>query len=497
MSTCLGFGDNTHNQIANEKKTIYDPVPIPNDIIPSIKRVCCSGETTLILTEDGRVFGLGNSLETHVFGVPMEIFETQIETENDMVIYKNTQQVEDEHADDIIRIPLFVNPPRVQYTAKFIPIDAEYELEPDQQELKLYTYQETEQIIYDRIQPIPQWLFNDEKIKLISMNEKYSLFVTESNRIFGLGKILSVYSLLTGIPMEMKCITEDDTIEFPIGKMIRPPINALITKTSFSYTLQWWNVIQIQAVRGNSLISFLVLLQDGSLYACGDNGMSQLGLFNHSTLPSLTIIPSTCSYKIIRVSMGSFFTLFLTQDGLVYGFGQSKSGQLAHCAPPSHTPKLIPFTEKISMIESYGDRSIAVNQDGTCLYLWGWDTRTNTVIPMKRFQMHEFISSIDLGHYHVAVTDINGNVYTMGLNNKGQLGIGQRYSETKNLEQVFYDSFQRVNYVSCGTCFTMIYRGIGENNAQMTRDILRYRTRLYLFVDSTVYSDIICQHTLL
>lgn len=311
------------------------------------------------------MYGFGNDSQTHLFGVPLEIFQAQYESETDLIITKRYRVLEEQESKQEVDefIPFFRNPPRVEYQAKLIPVDEEYFLQPDEQELEAFTFNESEDIIYDGIQKVPSWLFSDEKIKLISLAEKYSLIVTESNRVFGLGKVFANY--YTGISIEMNLTTDHDIVintvtdqNYKIGKLLKPPSNALIIKSSYT-THQWWNILQIHTMRGTGLLSFLILLKDGSLYACGDNSMNQLALVNNSLLSHICNVPIYTHFnqKIVKVSMGNMFTLFLTTDGRVYGCGNSRSGQLALQSNklPNHIPKQIMFTndERICMIESY------------------------------------------------------------------------------------------------------------------------------------------------
>jgi hypothetical protein len=485
MSHLKSFGQNLHAQTQPTEASgaIYEPTSL-NDIIPwRIQSVRCSANATLILTEDGCAYGMSTgSAGDHLFGIPRELLENQLDSESHLVFAKSVKEapVTDfvPEQDDLVRIPFFTNPPKLSYTATYVSMHAE-EYDADD-ELQFLSYEETETMLGNGLFRIPQWLFNNERIKHIDICERFSLYVTESNRIFALGQYISNATLF-GIPINLNIVSTEDMQELyesytnesvPIGKLLRPPILSMYTKSSYT-TLPWWNVHQIHIVRGTSMLDIFVLLKDGSLYACGENGMNQLGLPNTSSVLSITLVPTHDLY-IKHVTMGNHFSLFLTRDGLVYGCGNSKSNQLnAMHSQNSHKLVHILFNERISMIASFGDRSVAVA--GNAIYLWGWDVRIMKPIMMKKFTLNEKVSSIDMGYSHIIVTTTDSNVYCMGYNTRGALGLDPTVQQVKNFVQVT----AQASHVACGEYHTILYnRCVLDADS---RDIRRLHMRLRQF----------------
>ena len=72
--------------------------------------------------------------------------------------------------------------------------------------------------------------------------------------------------------------------------------------------------------------------------------------------------------------------------------------------------------------------SLSISDDGE-LYLYGrhamlLDIKQDDSVPLKLFPSLNTIKAIDCGNLHVICLDVDGNVYTFGSNDYGQLGIG-------------------------------------------------------------------------
>ena len=81
--------------------------------------------------------------------------------------------------------------------------------------------------------------------------------------------------------------------------------------------------------------------------------------------------PNEGDEKVIEVSLGAHFTLFLSNSGKVYGCGANTYAQLGNGASPTHTlyPTYITGDDVI-MIRSSNDDSLCLTKDGD-VYAWG------------------------------------------------------------------------------------------------------------------------------
>ena len=124
----------------------------------------------------------------------------------------------------------------------------------------------------------------------------------------------------------------------------------------------------------------LVVLMDGSLWVCGLNNYSQLGLGDTEARSVLTEVVAL-SHEIVAVAKGGVHhTLILTSEGKLIAFGRGDSGQLG--APGasegsaggfSSVPlePALPAGTKISSISCGGNHNLALTCDND-VYSWGY-----------------------------------------------------------------------------------------------------------------------------
>ena len=156
-------------------------------------------------------------------------------------------------------------------------------------------------------------------------------------------------------------------------------------------------------------------------------------------------LDETKSYgkDLIKVVAGYNHYLGLTSDGEVYAWGSNSYGQLGNGnnTSSSTTVKVVTPDGKSNMTNivdiSAGDSySIITDKDGK-VYTFGYygDYRTaNTVHSNKPVEIQdlyktELVAASEGGH--TAIVDWDGNVYTVGLNDYGQLGLKDTTTRSK------------------------------------------------------------------
>lgn len=105
-------------------------------------------------------------------------------------------------------------------------------------------------------------------------------------------------------------------------------------------------------------------LSDGALYAFGSNNWGELGIGSTDS----PMCPTRISFfeqrglRVAKVALGNSFTLFLTQEGRVYGCGATNGGQL-----PANTfePVPIPLVRSFQKHSSAEASGAAASADGT------------------------------------------------------------------------------------------------------------------------------------
>jgi alpha-tubulin suppressor-like RCC1 family protein len=144
-------------------------------------------------------------------------------------------------------------------------------------------------------------------------------------------------------------------------------------------------VVQIACGESHSL----VITDKGYLYSWGRGYEGQLGL---SPTIELAMVPSFVKYfhekHVVSIAAGAFYSLAITNEGAMYGWGEAKLGQLG--------------------VDKHRDLR----------------TPTQIRFPPTEEGSNVFISSCSAGYGHTAALSNQGQLYTWGFNNYGQTGHG-------------------------------------------------------------------------
>ncbi|AMC94164.1 hypothetical protein AOC36_09230 [Erysipelothrix larvae] len=179
--------------------------------------------------------------------------------------------------------------------------------------------------------------------------------------------------------------------------------------------------------------------EDNQLYAWG-RGLYGLNLESTSEDSKTPInvtqkLPSTLSVSDIKeIEAGEKHTYILTQDGNVYSWGLNELGQLGHNNLTAlTTPTLIEYfpdnnitVERIIAGMRYG---IAVDSNGVA-YAWGENVsyaygEGHTTVPIVISRsIGDNIVSMGAYYNHSVLINDKGEMYVIGSNNYGKLGLG-------------------------------------------------------------------------
>ncbi|EPY24355.1 hypothetical protein STCU_07222 [Strigomonas culicis] len=132
-----------------------------------------------------------------------------------------------------------------------------------------------------------------------------------------------------------------------LGAGGKQPVSAAAGFVQWDPQAAWWPSRDARCVVDEIVCGYnhaVARLTDGSLYAFGSNTWGELAI-GHTTSP---MDPTRIAYfdakphmRVRKVAAGNSFTLFLTQDGRVYGCGATNEGQLP---PNAFEPVPIPLT---------------------------------------------------------------------------------------------------------------------------------------------------------
>ena len=239
-----------------------------------------------------------------------------------------------------------------------------------------------------------EW-FIDRNITIthFELGNHCSMFVTDEGYVWGCGN--NSFGLLG--------INKDSFADSPV--LVENFIN-ITSGTTIPYSL-----INIKKVFTKYYQTYF-LTNDGKVYSCGYNNYGQLGLGSDDDRKLMPVLvekyywDETQYYNhsqiiITQVASGLEHTLFLTNDGKVYSVGRTQHGQLGLGNYSESYNKRFP--NLITEFKSYNDGGLTIIE-----------TKTHNEIVIKE---------VSAGYSHSIVLTEDGKVYAFGYNNYGQLGI--------------------------------------------------------------------------
>ncbi len=189
-------------------------------------------------------------------------------------------------------------------------------------------------------------------------------------------------------------------------------------------------IVSVVSARGGTFSLFLK--SDGTVWACGNNFNGQLG--NGTSGFQVNSVPVKInSLKDIKaIAAGSAHSLFLKNDGTVWGCGYDGFGQLASGTNQYaiEQPLRIGTLTNVIAISAGSNHSLFLKNDGTvwaCGYnefgQLGDGTTKNKNIPIKLGSLND-IERISTGENFTLFQKTDGTILACGENEKGELGNG-------------------------------------------------------------------------
>ncbi len=177
----------------------------------------------------------------------------------------------------------------------------------------------------------------------------------------------------------------------------------------------------------------LAIHKDGTLWAWGKNDQGQLGLGDLRDRHAPTRVGSASDW--VAVAAGANHSLALKSNGTLWAWGYNYDGELG-LGNTNNTLVVTP-TQVIgtgwTAVAAGGRYSLGLKTDNS---LWAWGTNEYGQFGTGTYDStypnpHPIPSPVGSGYLAIAVAfdhnlalNTNGNTYTCGLNNYGQLGLG-------------------------------------------------------------------------
>lgn len=172
----------------------------------------------------------------------------------------------------------------------------------------------------------------------------------------------------------------------------------------------------------------LAVTSDGDVFSWGWNDRATLGQGHRQLEKKPRRVAALREYKIEQVALGGWHCLAVDDKGQIFSWGGNEYGQ---CALPSdlrdvQTPQPILSHLQVEQVACGGMSSLALTVDGQ-LWMWGepWGDFSLSVdrSPRRIDNNHQFVRIVSGAFHHLAV-DRHGRVFSWGINDFGQLGIG-------------------------------------------------------------------------
>ena len=213
---------------------------------------------------------------------------------------------------------------------------------------------------------------------------------------------------------------------------------------------------------------------DGELYTWGYNYSGQIG--DNTTQNKLTPTKITLSIgvKPKQIICGGSHSMAIGDDGELYAWGKNDYGQLGD---GTTTKKIIPTKITLSIgvkpkqIVCGGEFSMAIGDDGN-LYTWGSDNFGQLGNGTSDYNTHNTPIKISLpngvkpkqiasGYYYSMTIGDDGNLYTWGNNLFGQIGDGTFDNRVTSPKRITFLNDVKPKQIACGYGHSM---AIGDDN---------------------------------
>ena len=173
----------------------------------------------------------------------------------------------------------------------------------------------------------------------------------------------------------------------------------------------------------------LIVKEDGSLWAAGQNGRGQLG---NGTTEDHDIWVKVVDANVTKVYASSHSSMFLKNDGTLWGMGDNGAGQLGDA---NTTNRLSPVQSNLSEVVDVGFNNwatYALKSDGSL-----WKTNINAVNGWE-LVVDANVTSIDGGgqRSNIVYTKTDGSLWCLGSNEHGEFGNGTYINSNEPIQVV-------------------------------------------------------------
>ncbi|TDH65060.1 uncharacterized protein CCR75_002142 [Bremia lactucae] len=231
-------------------------------------------------------------------------------------------------------------------------------------------------------------------------------------------------------------------------------------------------------VGGNEVLA--VVMKDGRVLTCGLNksGQCGIGTFEERVIMATPVRAlNGISIRLVAAANGCEHMLAVTTEGTVYSWGYNDRGQLGLglTLSKSHTPRKIESLRDKYLITTAAvsyHHSAVISSNGELLMFGMNDcgqlglnhTQHQSTPQFVDSLSSQFVTKVACGLYHTIVSTRNGDVYSFGKNDYGQLGLGHtRNIQLPTLVKIsFGEDDIKIKDVNCGYYHTVTISDQGK-----------------------------------
>ena len=172
----------------------------------------------------------------------------------------------------------------------------------------------------------------------------------------------------------------------------------------------------------------ITLSDDGIAHSFGRNNKGQLGLGHNNNVPLPTPIPNLP--KINVISCGLHFTICVDDEGFIWSFGKNKYGQLGTGNKTNfNVPQKLQDIPPVLSVSCGSEHTLIITNN---LNLWSWGRndfgqlchgdKEDRSIPQNT--LFSNLSKISAGQLHSLFQNNDEEIFACGFNREGQCGLG-------------------------------------------------------------------------
>ncbi|KAL9652247.1 hypothetical protein ABK040_011907 [Willaertia magna] len=253
--------------------------------------------------------------------------------------------------------------------------------------------------------------------------------------------------------------TTKDHCEFPQLYVIGDNDYGQLSLGHFHNATSWTNVtigIKVkQLICGD--YHTIALSQDGEVFSCGRSDKYQLGLTNQSPHPLAEFKKLKLNEKIKLIACGTNHSIFVTENNEIFGCGDNSYFQLG-----SKKKDVFKKPEKLKLdfVKGKGIKGVSCGYQHTIylteegnIFCFGNNTfgQLNiNLVGLNKAGEGQTISKIECGSYHTICCTDKGQVWGCGKNRNGELGIDNDGSNVDVVTKIKLENNVKIENVVVG-----------------------------------------------